>query len=136
MSFDRKFALAFAAGILLAASPAGAKAWEAVQPAAASTIDLGGGASALTYWVDDADGRHVVTTVDTVIPDETGRGEDRHSVVRFSAVLLPGQIQTVSVPSLGTAQPQELQLRRSDKGIEIDRVSAKIASARNVPAVN
>jgi hypothetical protein len=136
MSFDRKFAFAFAAGFLMAASPAGAKAQEAVQPATASTIDLGGGASALTYWVDDADGRHVVTTVDTAIPDETGRGGDRHSVVRFSAVLLPGQVQTVSVPSLGTAQPQELQLRRSDKGVEIDRVPAKIASARNAPAVN
>jgi hypothetical protein len=136
MSFDHKFAFAFAAGILMAASPAGAKAWEVAQPATASTVDLGGGASALTYWVDDADGRHVVTSVDTVIPDETGRNEDRHSVVRFSAVLLPGQIQTVSVPSLGTAQPQELQLRRSDKGIEIDRVSAKIAVARNAPAVN
>src|ERR1700731_604335 len=88
MSFDRKFAFAFAAGMLLAAGTAGAGSLESARPATASTIDLGGGASALTYWTDDADGRQVVTTIDTLVRDETG--EDHHAVVRFSAHPLPG----------------------------------------------
>jgi hypothetical protein len=124
MSFNRKFALAFTASILLAAGTPAVWAQEVTQPATASTVDLGGGTSALAYWVDDANGRNVITTVDTVVRDQTGQGEDRHAVVRFSAHLLPGQAQTVSVPSFGAEQPQELQIRRSAQGIEIDRVSA------------
>jgi hypothetical protein len=122
MSLAHKFAFAFTTGILLAAS---AQAQEAARPATASTVDLGGGASALTYWVDQADGRHVVTTVDTVVP---GRDEDHHAVVRFSATLLPGQTETVSVPAFGTAPTQALQLRRSDTGIEVSRVAQTAAA--------
>ena len=124
MRFHQKFAFAFAAGVLLAAGTAGAAPVQLTQPATADTIDLGSGASALTYWVDDADGRRVVTTIDTIVRDETGRGEDRHAVVRFSAHLLPGQAQTVSVPSVPGEQPLELQVRRSADGIEIGRVAA------------
>jgi hypothetical protein len=45
--------------------------------------------SAITYWVSETDGWHVVTTVDAVI----GRDSDteRHAVVRFTSVLLPGR---------------------------------------------
>ncbi|GGF00035.1 hypothetical protein GCM10011611_02030 [Aliidongia dinghuensis] len=135
MSFDRKHALAFAAGLLFAAgtalaAPSTAGNNELAKPATARTTDLGNGASALTYWVDDANGRQVVTTVDTLIPDATGRGEDHHAIVRFSAHLLPGQSQLVSVPTVAGAEPQELQIRRSAAGIEITRVSA------NAPAVD
>lgn len=136
MSFDRKFALAFTTGVLLAAGTANGWAQEIARPATASAIDLGDGASALTYWVDDADGRNVVTTVDTIVRDETGRGEDRHAVVRFSAHLLPGQAETVSVPSFGAGQPQELQVRRSAQGIEIVRISTNSAGAHNASAVD
>ena len=136
MSFDHKFAFAFVAGILLAAGTASAGTGELAQPTTAKTVDLGNGASALTYWVDDANGREVVTTVDTLVHDETGRGEDRHSIVRFSAHLLPGQVQTVSVPSESAAQPQELQIRRSAQGIEVSRVSANVVAARPAPTVD
>lgn len=128
MRFHQKFAFAYAAGVLLAAGTAVAAPVEVTQPATAKTIQLGGGASALTYWVDDADGRQVVTTIDTVVRDETGRSEDHHAVVRFSAHLLPGQAQTVSVPSARGEQPQELQVRRTADGIEIGRAGATSAA--------
>ena len=136
MSFNRKFAFAFTTGILLAAGAPTAWAQEITQPATAGTVDLGGGTSALAYWVDDADGRNVVTTVDTTVRDATGQAEDRHAVVRFSAHLLPGQAQTVSVPSFGAEQPQELQIRRSAQGIEVVRVSANAAGTHSASAVD
>ena len=65
----------------------------AVREGHAVTTELGASASAITYWVGDTDGWHVVTTVDVVI----GRDGDaeRHAVVRFSSVLLPGQSQFI-----------------------------------------
>ena len=122
MPFNRKFAAAFASGLLFAAAAAAEPL--ATHPAQATTTDLGNGASALTYWVDAADGRHVVTTVDTVLHDETGHDEDRHAIVRFSSVLLPGQSQIVSVPTLNDAKPQELVIRRSGDRIEVERVAS------------
>jgi hypothetical protein len=136
MSFNHKFALAFAAGVLFAASAGAAETQTVQQSASATVADLGGGASALTYWVDDADGRHVVTTVDTVLPDQTGRGEDRHAVVKFSTVLQPGQVQTVSIPAADAAQAQELQIRRSGNGIEVTRISSTVEAGRDTPALN
>src|SRR3982074_3801672 len=61
----------------------------AVREGQAVVTELGANASAITYWVSDSDGWHVVTTVDTVI----GRNGDveKHAVVRFSSALLPGQ---------------------------------------------
>ena len=136
MPFNRQFAFAFAAGLLLAANPMGTKAAEVARPATATSVDLGSGSSALTYWVDDADGRHVVTTVDTVVPDVTGRGEDQHAVVRFSATLLPGQTQIVSVPTFGGTETQELQVRRSANGIQVDRIQTSAVSAHKTAAIN
>jgi len=134
MSLDHKFAFAFVAGILLAAGTA--YAGEVAKPATAQTTYLGNGASALTYWIDDADGRQVVTTVDTPFVDENG--DDRHAIVRFSAHLLPGQSETVSVPSFGAAQPQELQIRRSaqGQGVEITRTQTTAALTRSSGAVD
>jgi len=34
------------------------------------TTDLGNNMSAFTYWVDEADGIHVVTTIDAVVGGE------------------------------------------------------------------
>ena len=124
MSFNRNLAFAFAAGVVLATSAGGAWAQNALQQTEASVTDLGGGASALTYWVDRADGRHVVTTIDTVVSDATGRGEDRHAIVRFAAILLPGQTQTVSVPTLDKTQPHELRISRTDDRIDLSLVSS------------
>jgi outer membrane lipoprotein-sorting protein len=46
----------------------------------AAVTDLSANASAVTYWVSESDGWHVVTTVDTLIR-EHGNAE-HHAVVR------------------------------------------------------
>jgi len=85
------------------------------------TTELGPNASAITYWVSEPDGWHVVTTVDTVI-EQNGDAE-KHAVVRFSSVLLPSQSQLISVPfaMAGRAQ-QVLRIRRLGDQIEVARV--------------
>jgi hypothetical protein len=51
--------------------------------------ELSANASAITYWVSESDGWHVVTTVDAVVGQD---GDAKyHAVVRFSSVLLSGQ---------------------------------------------
>ena len=74
------------------------------------TTDLGNRTSALTYWVDEAQGIRVVTTIDSVTGEVSG--SPHHSVVRFSALILPGQSQVISVPGPVGAQPPMLQIRR------------------------
>jgi len=89
------------------------------------TMDLGGNASAMTYWVQTPEGWHVVTTVDTV----TGRdsGAESHAVMRFSAVLLPGQSQVISVPCDAGKRQQMLRIRRDGDRIEVKRIAAPSA---------
>jgi hypothetical protein len=97
---------------------------DAVREGQPAMIELSPDASAITYWVRGSDGWVVVTTVDTVI----GRDGDaeRHAVVRFSAVLLPGQSQLISVPvALGEGQ-QFLRIRRLDDRIEVARVPGAV----------
>jgi hypothetical protein len=80
---------------------------------------LGTNVSAVTYWISQPDGWHVVTTVDTI----GGRDSDteNHAIVRFSAVLSPGQVQSISVPvTAGETQPV-LQIRRVADRIEIEQ---------------
>lgn len=117
------------AGILvavLATAPAlkADQAGNAVREGHAVTTELSENASAVTYWVNKSDGRHVVTTVDTV----TGRNGDaeKHAVVRFSSVLLPGQTQLVSVPSAIGERAQVLRIRRLGDGIEVARVGGAV----------
>src|SRR4051812_21962632 len=95
------------AGVLVLAlassSPQAAPPDSAVREGQAVVTELSANASAITYWVSRSDGWHVVTTVDTAF----GRDSDgeKHAVVRFSAVLLPGQSQLISVPfALGERQ--------------------------------
>jgi hypothetical protein len=78
---------------------------------------LGTDASAITYWVDKPDGRHVVTTVDTVIRQD--EGIEQHAVVRFSAVLAPGQAEMISVPVAIGEPHRVLRIRRLGDQIEI-----------------
>jgi hypothetical protein len=96
----------------------------AVREGHAVTTELGGNASAVTYWVNKSDGWHVVTTVDTVI----GRsGEaDKHAIVRFSSVLLPGQSQLVSVPFAIGERQQVLRIRRLGDQVEVARVDGSV----------
>ena len=81
---------------LALAAPQTKAATEPVREGQGVTTALSGNASAVTYWVSEPDGWHVVTTVDTV----TGQFDEAkdHAVVRFSSVLLPGQSQLISVP--------------------------------------
>ena len=92
----------------------------AVRQRQAVTTELGPNASAITYWVSEPDGWHVVTTIDTVI-GQNGDAE-KHAVVRFSSVLLPGQSQLISVPfAIGERQPV-LRIRRLGDRIEVAQV--------------
>jgi hypothetical protein len=115
------------AGILVAVfatvTPADLKADQlnsAVREGHAVTTELGANASAVTYWVARSDGWHVVTTVGTVI--ERNSDADKHAVVRFSSVLLPGQSQLISVPFAIGEQQQVLRIRRLGDRIEVARV--------------
>jgi hypothetical protein len=113
------------AGILvavLAAAP-GLKADQsnnAVREGHAVTTELGGNASAVTYWVSKSDGWHVVTTVDSVIGWNGDAG--KHAVVRFSSVLLPGQSQSISVPFAIGERQRVLRIRRLGDRIEVARL--------------
>ena len=85
---------------------------------------LGTNASAITYWGSRADGWHVVTTVGMRSAD--GSDAENRSVARFSAVLLPGQSQSISVPvAIGEAQPV-LLIRRVEDRIEVQTNSALV----------
>jgi len=84
------------------------------------TTELGANAAAITYWVSKSDGWHVVTTVDTVMA-QNGDAE-KHAVVRFSSVLLPGQSQLISVPFAVGERQQVLRIRRLGDQIEVARV--------------
>jgi ubiquinone biosynthesis protein Coq4 len=92
----------------------------AVREGHAVTTELAAHASAVTYWVSASDGWHVVTTVDTVI--ERNGEADKHAVVRFSALLLPGQSQLISVPLAVGERQQVLRIRRLGDRIEVARV--------------
>ena len=92
----------------------------AVREGQAVTTELGGNASAITYWVSESDGWHVVTTVDTVI--ERNGDTEKHAIVRFASVLLPGQSQLISVPFAMGERQQVLRIRRLGDQIEVARV--------------
>ena len=92
----------------------------AVRQRQAVTTQLGPNASAITYWVSEPDGWHVVTTVDAMI-EQNGDAE-KHAVVRFSSVLLPGQSQLISVPFAIGERQQVLRIRRLGDQIEVARV--------------
>jgi hypothetical protein len=114
------------AGLLVAgfaiASP-GLKAGQpgnAVREGQAVVTELSPNAKAITYWVAASNGWQVVTTVDTVLDRDSDA--ERHAVVRFSAVLLPGQSQLISVP-FAVGEPQRvLHIRRVGDRIEVGRV--------------
>lgn len=94
---------------------------EALPEGQAVTFQLSADASVISYWISTPEGPEVVTTIDTV----SGRDTDaeQHAIARFSARLLPGQTQLVSVPvAVGQEQPV-LSIRRVDNGIEVVRVS-------------
>jgi hypothetical protein len=123
-SFAKAAGLAgFLVAVIATVTPADLKADQlnsAVREGHAVTTELGANASAVTYWMARSDGWHVVTTVGTAI--ERNSDADKHAVVRFSSVLLPGQSQLISVPFAIGEQQQVLRIRRLGDRIEVARV--------------
>jgi len=81
-------------------------------------IALGDRTSVLTYWVDEPDGFHVITTVDTILPGSVDQG-DHHAIVRFSTTIQPGEMQTISVPGPYGSRSNEMHIRRLGDRIEV-----------------
>jgi len=105
---------------LFATCSPGLRADEVQRPALegqAVEAKLNPSASAITYWVNKPDGWHVVTTVDTVIAKDTDA--EKHAVVRFEAVLLPGQSQLISVPFVIGEQQRFLRIRRFGDELQV-----------------
>ena len=122
-NFAKTVGLAGVLAVALAAAkpaPSDPEDDRAVRECQAVMTELDANASAITYWVKQSDGWHVVTTVNSVI----GRDADaeKHAVVRFSSVLLPGQSQLISVPFAIGEQQQVLRIRRLGDQIEIARI--------------
>jgi hypothetical protein len=115
------------AGFLMAASVAVSPSLRAtqvdnsVQENQAVTTQLGANATAISYWASTPGGWHVVTTVDTVTGKDTDA--EQHAIVRFSATLMPGQEQLVSVPSALGEEQQVLRIRRVGDQIQTTRIS-------------
>ena len=89
---------------------------------------LGAGSFAVTRWVDEPDGFHVVTTVDTIRPGAGGvEDKDRHATVRLSTVLRPGQTQTISVPEGSRdSAPSAIEIRRLVDRVEVRAVQPAV----------
>jgi len=82
---------------------------------------LGSHATAVSYWASTPEGWQVLTTVDTMIGEDTDA--ERHAIVRFSATLAPGQEQLITIPvAIGEAAPV-LRIRRHGDHIEMQRVT-------------
>jgi hypothetical protein len=86
----------------------------------AIVTELDTNASVITYWVSQSDGWHVVTTVDFVFGSDSDAEE--HAIVRFSALLLPGQSQLISIPVPTGEQQKVLRIRRVGDRIEVVRI--------------
>jgi hypothetical protein len=109
------------AGLIAANSARAANDNLDVGEGQAIRTELGNDATAISYWVSQPDGWHVVTTIDSV----SGRDTDaeHHAVARFSATLLPGQVQVISVPLPLGEQQLVLRIRRIDNRIEVQRTA-------------
>ncbi len=115
----------FAAGLAtVTAELKAAQINSAVREGQGVITALSANASAITYWVNETDGWHVVTTVDILIGQSGDSGN--HAIVRLSSVLLPGQSQTISVPLPIGQRQQVLRIRRLRDRLEIERISASV----------
>ena len=80
-----------------------------------------GSATAVSYWAAADDGWHVVTTVDTVIADDTDA--EQHATIRFSATLSPGQEQFIAIPMAAGEPAKVLRIRRQGDRIDMQQVA-------------
>ena len=79
-----------------------------------------GPVTAVSYWAAAFDGWHVVTTVGTAADDTEAT---QPATVRFSATLLPGQEQFISIPMAAGEPAKVLRIRRQGDRIEIQQVA-------------
>jgi hypothetical protein len=93
---------------------------QAVREDQAVVTELDANTSAITYWVSEPDGWHVVTTVDTVIGQDSKA--EKHVVVRFASLLQPGQSQLISVPFAIGERQQVLRIRRLGDQIKVAQI--------------
>jgi hypothetical protein len=100
----------------------GGRSNDAVREGEAVVTELGVNASAVTYWVSESDGWLVVTTVDIRLHEDQDNDTKKQTVVRFSAVLLPGQLERISVPVAIGERQQVLRIRRLGDRLEVARV--------------
>ena len=107
--------------ISVGASLGAAEVNKTIAEGQAVTTQLGADAAAVSYWVNTPGGWQVVTTVDSVSGRDTTA--EHHAVVRFSATLLPGQVQLISVPVAIGEEPHVLRIRRTDDGIDVEQVA-------------
>jgi hypothetical protein len=98
-------------------SPQAAERGGALREGQAAVTNLDANSSAITYWVSQPDGWHVVTTVDVVF--DRGSDAERHAIVRFSAVLQPGEQQQISIPRAIGEPAQVLRIRRLGNRIDV-----------------
>ena len=94
---------------------------QSVRENQAVVTELGANATAVSYWASTAEGWHVVTTIDTVVNNDTDA--EQHATVRFSATLFDGQEQLILVPGAVGTEQMALRIRRIGDRIEMDRVS-------------
>lgn len=86
----------------------------------AIVTNLGGKASAVTYWVRGPQGYDVVTTVDAATGDEGARP----ALLRISSSLQPGQQQVISVPGAIGGESAALRITRVADRIEVQKIGA------------
>ncbi|MDI4658568.1 hypothetical protein [Xanthobacter autotrophicus] len=115
--------IAGAAGLLATAAVTVAATTFAGEPLPAErqaiVTHLGGKASAVTYWVKDAKGYEVITTLDAAA--EPGASP---AVVRVSTLLQPGQQQLISMPGPVGREGTTLKISRIADRIEVQKVAA------------
>ena len=116
-------AIVHSIGIAAIAIPLGASGPQAItgfrlNQGAVVVLLLGGNTSTTMHWFVQSDGFHVVTMIDTVQHGSVATDHtDRHSQVRFEAVLGPGQTETISVP-----EPQ----RTTIPAVRIQRIGDRL----------
>ena len=94
---------------------------ESVRENEAVMVRLDNRTTAVSYWASTPDGWQVLTTVDTILGEDTDA--EQHAIVRFSATLAAGQEQWITVPVAVDAEAPALRIRRQGDHIEMQRIA-------------
>lgn len=110
----------FAAAAFAAAGIATAQAAD-IGPVIGHWTKLGADCSALTYYIDEPDGFHVVVT--------TQQGPtDRAAVERFETVLAAGQSAAVSIPRGAGEASARIMLSNAGNHLHIAKPNAAVSA--------